>query len=380
MPTEPVVAADPTWYCSGREIFPAMLAAVDSARASICLETYTYAGDSIGERFRAALVRARLRNVRVRVLVDALGSIGLPTAFWQPLRAAEGEIRQFNPLAVERLGLRDHRKLLVCDDRTAFIGGFNIASEYDGDGVTSGWFDLGLRVSGPLAAQLAATFEPMYARADFRHKRLLRLRKSVAQTLVVTSREQLLLSGPGRVRNPFKRALRSDLGRATSVQIMAAYFLPTWRLRRDLARVARRGGTVQLILPGKSDVRVAQLAGRSLYGRLLKAGVQIHEYQPQVLHAKLIIADNVVYVGSANLDPRSLDLNYELMVRFDRPEMAAEARAIFAERLKHCRTVTAEEWRKSGSFWRRIKQHWAYWLLVRIDPSVARRQWRELPD
>jgi cardiolipin synthase A/B len=380
MPVEPFVAANPTWFRSGQEVFPAMLAAIEAARESVCLETYIYAGDSVGERFRDALVRARQRNVRVRVLIDALGSMGLPSAFWQPLRDVNGEIRQFNPLAAERLGLRNHRKLLVCDEQVAFIGGFNIASEYDGDGVTNGWFDLGLRVAGLLAAKLAVTFEEMFVRASFQHKRFLLMRKSVARKLVTTSTEELLLSGPGRGRNPFKRALRRDLRWARSVQITAAYFLPTWRLRRDFADIARRGDRVQLILPGKSDVRISQLAGRSLYWRFLKAGVEIYEYQPQILHAKLIIADSVVYVGSANLDPRSLDLNYELMVRFDNPVMAAQARNIFADMLQQCRKVTAEEWRRSVSLWHRLKQKWAYWLLVRIDPYFARRQWRELPD
>ncbi len=214
--------------------------------------------------------------------------------------------------------------------RVAFVGGFNIASDYDGDGVTRGWFDLGLRTTGPLAAQLAATFEEMFERADFQHKRFMRLRKTTARKVVLTPNEQLLLSGPGRGRSPIKRALKNDLGRATNVQIMVAYFLPTWRIRRDLVRVARRGGTVQLILPGKSDVLISQLAGQSLYRRLLKAGVQIYEYQPQILHAKLIIADDIVYVGSANLDQRSLNINYELMVRFDQKALADAARAMFA--------------------------------------------------
>jgi cardiolipin synthase A/B len=374
------LAADWTWFRSGREIFPALLAAIDAAQESVCLETYIYAADSVGERFREALVRARQRGARVRVLVDAFGSIGLAAAFWQPLRMAGGEVRLFNPLALDRWGIRNHRKLLVCDERVAFVGGFNIASEYDGDGVTSGWCDLGLKVGGLLPGQLAATFEQMFARASFQHKRFIRLRKSTAQKMVLTPHEQLLLSGPGRGRNPIKRALRSDLARATNVQIMVAYFLPTWRIRRDLARIARRGGTVQLILPGKSDVLVSQLAGQSLYRRFLKAGAQIHEYQPQVLHAKLIIADDVVYVGSANLDPRSLDINYEFMIRFDRQDMAAQARAIFAASLIHCRQVTREEWRQSRTIWRRLKQRWAYWLLVRIDPYLARRQWQALPD
>jgi cardiolipin synthase len=246
--------------------------------------------------------------------------------------------------------------------------------------VTSGWCDLGLRVGGLLPGQLSVTFEQMFARADFQHKRFIRLRKSTAKKVVLTSDKQLLLSGPGRGRNPVKRALRQDLARANNVQIMAAYFLPPWRLRRDLTRIARRGGTAQLILPGKSDVVVSQLAGRSLYRRFLRAGVQINEYQPQILHAKLIIVDDIVYVGSANLDPRSLDINYELMIRIENREVVAQARAIFARNLAHCRRITLEDWRKSGTIWRRLKQRWAYWLLVRIDPYLARRQWHELPD
>jgi cardiolipin synthase len=231
-----------------------------------------------------------------------------------------------------------------------------------------------------MAAQLAVTFEHMFARADFRHKRFIRLRKTAERRMVPVANERLLLSGPGRGGSPFKRALRRDLAWASSVQIMVAYFLPSWRIRRDLTRITRRGGSVQLILPGKSDVLVSQLAGQSLYRRFLRARVHIHEYQPQVLHAKLIIAGDIVYVGSANLDPRSLDINYELMIRFDQKAMADEARAIFAGRLAHCRQITPEEWSQSRTIWRRLKQRWAYWLLVRIDPYVARQQWQALPD
>jgi len=360
-------------------MFPAMLTAIEAARESVCLETYIYAADSIGVRFRSALVDARQRGARVRVLVDALGSISLPGAFWEPLLAVGGEVRQFNPLSLDRLGIRDHRKLLVCDERVAFVGGFNIAHDYDGDGIATGWCDLGLRLTGPLPAQLARSFDDMFARADLRHKPLILLRKTAVRKTVTAPRQQLLLSGPGRGRNPFKRALRQDLARASNVQIMVAYFLPTWRIRRSLLRVARRGGVVGLILAGKSDVLIAQLAGQSLYRRFLRAGVRISEYQPQILHAKLIIADDVVYVGSANLDQRSLNINYELMIRFHQKEMADQARAVFARTLMHCRQIKLEEWRRSRTFWRRLKQRWAYWLLVRIDPYLAGRQWRNLP-
>src|SRR5207245_8310130 len=116
------------------------------------------------------------------------------------------------------------------------------------------------------------------------------------------------------------------------------------------------------------------------YRRLLREGVEIYEYQPQILHAKLIIIDEVVYAGSANLDQRSLNINYELMIRFDSQQVAGQAREIFAANLGHCRRVTVKEWRKSRSLWRRLKQRWAYFLLARVDPYVARRQWRGLPD
>ena len=357
-----------------------MLAAIDAAQTCVCLETYIYSAGSVGDRFRDAMLRAQQRGVRVRVLLDAIGSHGLPGSYWTELRTTGVEVRVFNPLALQRFEIRDHRKLLACDNRLAFIGGFNIASECDGDGVTRGWFDLGLKVEGSLAAQLAASFDEMFALAEFRHKRFIRLRRAALKRTVRTPDEHLLLGGPGRGRNPIRKALQTDLACARRVQLIAAYFLPTGRLRRELIRVARRGGTVQLILAGKSDIALSQLAGQSLYLRLLKAGAEIYEFTPQVLHAKLFIVDDLVYVGSANLDPRSLSINYELMLRFQNQHLAAEAKGIFSDALQHCRRVKLEEWRRSRTFWQRLKRRWAYFLLARIDPHVARKQWRALPD
>jgi cardiolipin synthase len=368
------------WLCTGQEIFPAMLAAIDATRTSVCLEAYIYSPASIGMRFREALLRACSRHVRVQVLIDALGSFGLTTDFWKPLTEAGAAIRWFNPLSLNRLGFRNHRKLLVCDGTVAFVGGFNIAPEYEGDGVTSGWYDIGLKVGGPFVSQLSMSFQDMFTRAGFKHKRFARLSKSSARKTVLAQQEQLLLSGPGRGHSPIKRALKRDLQHARSVQIMVAYFLPTWQLRRQLVRVVHRGGRVQLILPGKSDIAVSRLAAQSLYRRLLKNGVEIHEYQPQVLHAKLFIIDDAVYVGSANLDPRSLNINYELAIRFVSKEFAQQARAVFERCLGLSRQVLEENWSRQHSLWRRFKQHWAYFLLVRIDPYIARRQWRSLSD
>lgn len=357
-----------------------MLTAIDGALSSVRLETYIFVDDELGRRFRDALVRAAHRGVGVQVLVDAIGSLGLSADFWSPLRAAGGEARVFNPLALKRAAIRNHRKLLVCDGRTAIIGGFNISKEYEGDGVTRGWRDLGLQITGPLVGELATSFDAMFGLADFRHKRPVRLARAKLKQTIAADSEQLLLGGPGRGFNPIKRGLYRDLAEVRDVQIIEAYFLPTWHIRRSLGRVVRRGGTVRLVLAGKSDVALSQLAGRSVYRRLLKSGVQILEYEPQILHAKLLILDDVVYVGSANLDPRSLSINYELMIRFANRQMAEEARELFADASKHSRQVDLETWKRSRSLWTRLKERWAYFVLVRVDPHVARWQWRSLPD
>jgi cardiolipin synthase len=366
------------WLRTGDEAFAAMLAAMDEACREIRLETYIFAASPLGETFRAALIRAAQRGVKVQVLVDAFGSVMLSADFWQPLVAAGGEFRWFNPLSLRRFHFRDHRKLLACDEGSAFVGGFNIAPEYEGDGVSRGWFDLGLELRGPMVRELNAAFDQMFARAAFRHKPLTPLRKSAARRRVELPDATLLLSGPGRGFNFSKRVPRTDLERARSVQIIAAYFLPTWRLRRALARVAQRGGRVQLILAGQSDVPISQLASRCLYTRLLRAGVEIYEYGPQILHAKLYLIDDVVYAGSANLDIRSLQINYELMVRVTEPATVAEARGIFAEKLALSRRVEPAEWQRSRTFWARLKQDWAYNLLARLDPYLARWRWRKL--
>jgi cardiolipin synthase A/B len=368
------------WFCAGQEIFPAMLEAMAAAQKSIRLETYIYSDGKLGRQILATLLTAARRGVRVRVLVDALGSWLLPDEFFAPLIAVGGEVHWFNPLDLWRFGVRDHRKLLLCDDATVFLGGFNVADEYDGDGVTRGWCDLGVRMENPdLAAELGASFDEMFALADFHHKPLLRLRAFKRRRKPAEAPAgKLLLCHPGRGASPFQTALYHDLAGAREVRVVCAYFLPPRRLRRDLLRVVRRGGRVQLILAGQSDVLVSQLAGRSLYRRLLKAGVEIYEYQPQILHAKLVLSDGAVYVGSSNLDIRSLNLNYELMLRVEDEAIAAGAREIFERLLQHSQRIEPRQWRKSQTWWQRWKNRWANFLLTRIDPVVALRQFRTM--
>jgi cardiolipin synthase len=298
--------------------------------------------------------------------------MSLPDGYWETLRAAGAQVRRFNPNGLKRFGIRDHRKVLVCDDALAFIGGANIAAEYHGDGVASGWRDLGLKIRGPLAGELAAASDEMFAGANARHKPFSRLRKSAGQKTVPFAGGKILLTGPGR-NNPIKLALSHDLKQAGQVAIICAYFLPPSRILRQMARLARRGVKVQLILPGKSDVFLSRLAAQSFYRRLLRAGVEIYEYQPQILHAKMFLIDDIVYVGSSNLDSRSLNINYELMLRVSQARLAAEGREIFSSIKAHSRQVGREHWRRSRTFVDRIKARLARWVLAHLDPYIAKQ-------
>jgi cardiolipin synthase len=366
------------WWTAGDEAFAAAGRAILAATQSVRLEIYIFADSPLGRRVREELTAAARRGVAVRVMVDAVGSFELADSFWRSLREAGAEVRWFNPLSLRGFAIRNHRKLLICDGQSAFIGGFNIGEQWMGDGVHSGWRDLALCVEGPLVGELAASFDDLFQRADLPHELFCRLRRSRAKKSVADHDWQLLLSGPGRGRNPFLTALNRGLNDARRVQFITPYFLPPLRLRRRLMRVARRGGQVQIILPAQSDIRLSRLAGQSLYRRLLKAGVEIYEYQPQILHTKLYLVDDTAYVGSANLDPRSLRINYELVVRFTRPALVNRARESFAETLAYCRRVELTPWCAARTGWQRLQQHWAHFILARLDPWVAGWQYRKL--
>ena len=361
------------WLGAGRTIFPAMLDAIANARESVRLETYIYSDGYLGRLFADALQAAAKRGVQVSVIVDDFGSWSLPPNYFDPLVAAGARVHRFNRMSFWRFAVRDHRKLLVCDGRVAFIGGFNISDEYDGDGIASGWRDVGARVeNSELVAALAASFDELFSFADSRRRPLRRLflrRHSLFQFDERPSRHDHLK------RTSFAKLLRRDLVRAQDVRIVSAYFLPTYRLRRALMHAARRG-RVRLILPGLTDVPISKLAARNLYKRLMQAGVEIYEYEPQILHAKLICIGPVTYIGSANLDIRSLRLNYELIVRFRDRNIAAGAAEIFENILEHSRRIEPETWPQQQTWWQRWKYRWANFLLTRVDPFVALRQLR----
>lgn len=347
------------------------------ARRSICLEMYIYKSDATGQRIRAALLEAVRRRVHVRILLDDFGSADLPRDFFADLTDRGAGLRFFNPSRVLRVAFRDHRKLLVIDDQSAIVGGFNIGDEYSGDGVTQGWRDLGMQVSGPIVLDLLASFDRMFIAANMTHRAFSLFSRRALLATQLTAGPALLTSGPGFGGASLRRTLYRDLLNSRAVSVIAAYFAPTWLLRRRLAKAALRG-SVQLILPSKTDVPILRRAGHNLYSRLLREKVQIFEYQPQVLHAKLFVIDDVVYVGSCNLDVRSLRLNFELLIRIPDAGVAQEARNLFGADVSRSSAITLDEWEKSCTWWQRLECKVAYWLVTRLDPFLARRRLRTL--
>ncbi len=367
------------WLRTGQDGLAAMLAAIVAARRSVGLEIYVFEDGAIGRRFREALTDAAARGVRVRVLVDTFGSIELPADYFRSVTEAGGDCRWFNPLELGRFTYRDHRKLLVVDEEVAFVAGFNIGDHYDGDGIQRGWRDVGVVLRGPPVPALSKMFHAMFGAAGFRHRLLSRFRRQLVPQRLEAGDADLFLLSPGRERNPARETLVDDVLKAQRIRLTTAYFLPPRRLRQALCRAARSGTQVQLILPGRSDVAISQWAARGLYSGLLRAGVEIYEYQPTVLHAKRYLIDDRVYVGSANLDLRSLNINYELLIRFSDPTLAREGHRQFDEDLALCRRIQPREWRSRG-LWQKIRERLASFFLVRLDARFAVRHLHRLRE
>lgn len=355
-----------------------MLTAIEQATESVRLEMYIYTATPIGERFRDALAAAAERGLQVRVLLDAFGSLMLPESFWAPLREAGGAVRWFNPLSMQRFQFRNHRKSLTCDDRVAFVGGFNISTEYEGDGVERGWHDLGLEVHGRIAGELGVSFDWLFERADVPHRMMTRLRRAEGRQRIDAPEGQLLLSGPGWGRNHLRAALLEDMRGAADIQVVSAYFLPPRRIRRALRQAARSGRRVVFLMAGESDVPVSQMATHMLYATFLRAGVEIYEYQPQMLHSKLFVFDDTVYAGSANMNLRSLHVDYELMLRLSDAQLASQARALIQAAILRSRRIDLQEWKRGRSLWTKLLERWCFFLVARLDAIVAGRQLRTL--
>ncbi|OGW33915.1 MAG: hypothetical protein A2010_02725 [Nitrospirae bacterium GWD2_57_9] len=359
---------------NGREAFPAMFASIDAARFRIALEMYIVSDDGTGRELREHLVNAALRGVEVLVLVDSWGSWQLQDSFWNGLREAGGSIRWFHPISKGLLPFRNHRKMLLVDDRIVYLGGMNIADEYSrGRDGAAPWRDNMLQISGEDVAALRHSFQRMWARADQPLRRILlrRVRKDITR-MMPAGKVWFLESGPEDPLRPVRRAYRLVIGNAVrNIDLAMGYFYPHGRMMRALKRAVKRGVSVRLMFPQKTDVPAAQWAARGLYGRMLRAGVEVWEYKPTMMHAKLAVADDTVVAGSANLDIRSGMINYEIVAVVKDPALSARARADFEEDLQQAERIRLEDWRKRPLL-QKLRERISYCLLARADILFAR--------
>jgi cardiolipin synthase len=360
-----------TLLTGGKERLETLIGLIDEARASLRLLYYLYANDESGRTVRDALERALRRGVSVSLIVDGFGS-SASSEFFASIQAEGADICRFQPRLGRRYLLRNHQKLVLADEEVAIIGGFNIENDYFDD--DAGWRDLGLRISGPAAAQLTGYFDALKRWTHRDRARLRDLRRALSHWSQTdgAGKASWLLGGPTRRLNPWARALRKEITRATRLDMIAAYFAPTLRMMRTIEGVSRRGGAVRIVTAAKSDNNATIAAARHTYRRLLERKVNIFEYQRTKLHTKLFVIDDVVHLGSANFDVRSLFLNLEIMLRIDDKAFADHMRAYVAQEIADSKEIRAAAHEKA-SWLDRLRWSFAYWLVAVVDGKITRR-------
>jgi len=348
----------------------ALIALIDSAQESLRVLYYIWENDETGRRVRDALGAAAERGVAVSLLVDGFGAVA--GDFFQPLVDAQARFCRFVPRWGRRYLLRNHQKLALADGRKAIVGGFNISNDYFGTVESGAWRDLGLQVEGPGVACLVSYFESIFAWAELPNASIRRLRRALVGNSVQDGAIHWLFGGPTRRLSPWAQSVKNDLRKAKRLDIISAYFAPSLSMMRRLFSVAR-SGRVRIVTPSRLDHQFLVGAARFLYWRLLKRGAEIYEYQPTKLHAKLIVIDDVVHIGSANFDLRSFYLNLEMMLRVDDPAFAAMMRGFVDGEIAASRRITPEAHRASMTWWNRLQWGFGYFLVATADYNLSRR-------
>ncbi|MBL9201128.1 MAG: cardiolipin synthase [Opitutaceae bacterium] len=326
--------------------YPALAARIAAARHHIHFEVYIWQGDATGERFLALLTAAAKRGVIVRLLVDEVGSRDFAEESLADFRAAGGRFSWFQSLDPRRnrffLNLRNHRKLQIIDGAVAFVGGMNIGREYEGlDPELGAWRDVQVEVEGPVVAELQSAFADDWFFAT--GERIAAKRYFEAPPVTVRHAAQVVLGGPDLRYGPIGKSLVSVFNEAERrLWIATGYFVPNEILLTALALAASRGVDVRLLISEASDHPWLVRVGRSFYSELFAAGVRIFEYSAGINHAKVTLADDDwAMVGSANLDYRSLRLNFELNLLFHSREATATLAGILEEDFAHAQEIDA---------------------------------------
>jgi len=338
---------------NGDEIFPAMLAAIREAKQTITFANFVYEKGDIARDMAHALAERARAGVGVNVLIDAVGSKGMPSKYRELMEKAGCHVASYhslNPISIKRINHRNHRRVLVVDGRVGFTGGTGIGEKWTGDGRAKGhWRQTDVRLEGPIVRFLQAAFAENWRDAtglllggDAYFPELPPRGPLIAQSIKSSP-----ASGAAEAYVLFLLAI--DAARS-SILITNPYFVPDGRMTDAFVRAAKRGVDVQIITAGVVDTtldRIVRKASQAHFGRVLEAGAKIYEYGPALLHAKTVVVDGQwVTIGSANLDNRSFQLNNELNVAFLDKGMAARMTEIFRDDLKYTRRVTYKEWQR----------------------------------
>jgi phosphatidylserine/phosphatidylglycerophosphate/cardiolipin synthase-like enzyme len=337
-----------TLLIDGTQFIPAMLDAIAAAERSVWLEIYLFESGALADRFIQALAAAVQRGAQVKVLLDDFGAADLSRHDRARLRDAGVDLLFFNPIRFRRLTenfVRDHRKLLLVDERVVFTGGAGITDEFDPPRHPERrWRETVVRAEGPVVADWAALFCVEWNRPTPRKLAC----RAAALALPSDGPPGRVSIAQGLASQEIKRALLKQIRSAErTVWLATAYFIPAWRIRRALRRAARRGVDVRLLLPGPhTDHPAVRQAGRRFYGRLLANGVRIFEYQPRVLHSKVFLCDDWVSIGSSNLDRWNLRWNLEANQEIDDSAFAGRVRAMFEADFRESVECRYAQWRK----------------------------------
>ncbi|HEY3226747.1 MAG TPA: phospholipase D-like domain-containing protein [Planctomycetota bacterium] len=332
----------------GAEAFPRMLEAIAGARHSVLVEMYTFGSDSTGKKFAAALAERAKAGVTVRVLYDGLGSREASTSIFQSMRAAGAGVTPFRPLGWFSLRRRDHRKIVVVDGATAFLGGMNLTDEYapvsEGG---QGWHDVQIEIEGPEVRDLVTLFAQTWTQEEDDP-----LFPKGSPEVPAPRRGGVPVAAIGSDQRPTRKAIGNAYLHALKnarkrVWIANAYFVPSLKFHRAIRHAAARGVDVRILAPVKTDVQPVYYASRALFDGLLRRRIRIFEYQGSVLHAKTSVIDGVwSSVGSYNLDHLSILNNLEVTAIVLDEAFAARMEALFEEDCKNSKEVKLAEWRR----------------------------------
>jgi cardiolipin synthase len=342
-----------TTLVNGRQIFPAMLSAIRAARKSIDFETYIFWDGKIAKQVADALAERARAGVTVNVILDAQGTSKMGSENLENLRAAGANVVKYHSLVwldPRRYNNRSHRKLLVIDGKIGFVGGVGIADEWLGDGESpEHWRDNHYKVTGPVVAQLQAVFMDNWLKTKGEVLHGPEYFPPLAATGPYTA--QAFKSSPRQgdmdIHLMYLLAIASA---KKTLLIENAYFLPDDLTRKELISAAKRGAKVEILVPGEHiDQKAVRAASRKHWPELLQAGIRIYEYQPAMVHVKLMIVDGAfVSVGSGNLDLRSIRLNDEANMNVLSSSFAAQQARLFEMDKRRSREITLGETGKLG--------------------------------